>query len=76
MVTGLGAITPLGNDVASTWAALLAGKSGVCTLSESWSDGLPVRIAAPVSTDTTALIRPRQVRWLPGKRGRTPARRR
>ena len=31
VVTGLGAITPLGGDVASTWAALLAGKSGFGT---------------------------------------------
>ena len=28
VVTGLGAITPLGNDVATTWEAALAGKSG------------------------------------------------
>jgi 3-oxoacyl-[acyl-carrier-protein] synthase II len=28
VVTGLGCVTPVGNDVASTWAALLAGKSG------------------------------------------------
>ena len=28
VVTGLGAITPLGNDVPSTWAALLEGVSG------------------------------------------------
>ena len=29
VVTGLGVTTPLGGDVASTWSALLAGKSGV-----------------------------------------------
>ena len=29
VVTGLGAVTPIGNDVASTWAAMLAGTSGV-----------------------------------------------
>ena len=28
MVTGLGALTPLGNDVASTWQALVDGRSG------------------------------------------------
>ena len=32
VVTGLGATTPLGADVASTWKALLAGQSGVRTL--------------------------------------------
>jgi 3-oxoacyl-[acyl-carrier-protein] synthase II len=29
VVTGLGALTPLGNDVASTWAAMTAGRSGI-----------------------------------------------
>ena len=32
VVTGLGATTPLGGDVATTWAGLLAGKSGVRSL--------------------------------------------
>jgi len=62
VVTGLGAITPLGEDVSSTWAALLAGKSGVCALSESWADELPVRIAAPVRTDPAAMIPSSQLR--------------
>jgi 3-oxoacyl-[acyl-carrier-protein] synthase II len=34
VVTGLGAITPLGNDVATTWTALLAGKSGASRISK------------------------------------------
>jgi len=55
-VTGLGAVTPLGDDAPSTWAGLLAGKSGVRALDESWADDLPVRIAAPVTTDLAALI--------------------
>jgi 3-oxoacyl-[acyl-carrier-protein] synthase II len=62
VVTGLGAVTPLGDDVPSTWAALLAGKSAACTLSESWADELPVRIAAPVRTDLAAMIPPHQLR--------------
>ncbi|HXL89168.1 MAG TPA: beta-ketoacyl-[acyl-carrier-protein] synthase family protein [Streptosporangiaceae bacterium] len=62
VVTGLGAVTPLGEDVSSTWAALLAGKSGVCTLSDSWADELPVRIAAPVRSDPAALIPSHQLR--------------
>ena len=32
VVTGLGLLTPLGNDVASTWDGLLAGRSGIGTL--------------------------------------------
>ena len=62
VVTGLGAVTPLGPDVASTWAALLAGRSGVCKLSESWADELPVRIAALARTDPAAMIPAHQLR--------------
>ena len=36
VVTGLGATTPLGGDVKSTWDALLAGKSGITTLEQPW----------------------------------------
>jgi 3-oxoacyl-[acyl-carrier-protein] synthase II len=53
VVTGLGATTPLGGDVASTWAALIAGKSGVRLLTEDWREQLPVR----------ALRLNQQIRW-------------
>jgi hypothetical protein len=36
VVTGLGATTPLGGDVPSTWSAMLAGRSGVKVLTEDW----------------------------------------
>jgi len=51
VVTGLGATTPLGGDVATTWAALLAGKSGVRLLTEDWRELLPVHFAARVATE-------------------------
>lgn len=51
VVTGLGATTPLGGDVASTWAALIAGKSGVRLLTEDWREELPVHFAARVATE-------------------------
>jgi len=51
VVTGLGATTPLGGDVASTWAALLAGKCGVRLLTEDWRELLPVHFAARVATE-------------------------
>ena len=51
VVTGLGATTPLGADVATTWAALLAGKSGVRLLTEDWRELLPVHFAARVATE-------------------------
>ncbi len=51
VVTGLGATTPLGADVESTWTALVAGKSGVRLLTEEWRELLPVHIAARVHTE-------------------------
>lgn len=51
VVTGLGATTPLGGDVASTWAALIAGKSGIRLLTEDWRELLPVHFAARVATE-------------------------
>ena len=51
VVTGLGATTPLGADVDSTWAALTAGKSGVRLLTEDWRELLPVHFAARVHTE-------------------------
>jgi len=50
-VTGLGATTPLGGDVASTWAGLLDARSGVRRLDEDWAADLPVRIAARVAVE-------------------------
>ena len=51
VVTGLGATTPLGGDVPSTWSAMLAGTSGVRRITEDWADQLPVKIAAPAAED-------------------------
>ncbi len=56
VVTGLGATTPLGGDAASTWAAMLAGRSGVQRLTEPWAEQLPVRIAAPAAADPAETV--------------------
>lgn len=56
VVTGLGATTPLGGDVASTWEAMLTGESGVRVLSHDWAHDLPVRIAAELVTDPGTLL--------------------
>ena len=56
VVTGLGATTPLGGDVASTWAAMLAGRSGVRRLTEPWAEQLPVRIAASAAADPVEIV--------------------
>ena len=66
VITGLGATTPLGGDVASTWDALRAGKSGVVALTEDWVErfDLPVRIAAKLAVDPAdALPRVQARRW-------------
>ena len=47
VVTGIGTTNPLGGNVASTWAALLAGESGISTLEYDWvaQHELPVTFA-------------------------------
>ncbi|AWT47105.1 beta-ketoacyl-[acyl-carrier-protein] synthase family protein [Streptomyces actuosus] len=54
LVTGVGAMTPLGADAPSTWAGLLDGKSGVRLLEEDWAADLPVHVAAPLTVDPAA----------------------
>ncbi|WP_200213990.1 beta-ketoacyl-ACP synthase II [Micromonospora coerulea] len=56
VVTGLGATTPLGGDVASTWDAMLAGRSGVSALTQEWAGQLPVRIAAQLAVDPSEVL--------------------
>ena len=56
VVTGLGAITPVGVDVPSTWEALKAGRSGVQKLTDDWAAELPARIAAWAAADPATLI--------------------
>jgi len=56
VITGLGATTPLGGDLASTWAGLLAGRSGVRAITEEWAEELPVKIAAYVAVDPSVVI--------------------
>jgi 3-oxoacyl-[acyl-carrier-protein] synthase II len=49
VVTGLGAVTPLGLDIEETWRRLLAGEGGCRPVSAFASDGHPVRIACEAS---------------------------
>lgn len=56
VITGLGATTPLGGDLASTWAAMLAGRSGVSAITEEWAAELPARIAAFAAVDPSEVI--------------------
>jgi 3-oxoacyl-[acyl-carrier-protein] synthase II len=64
VVTGLGATTPLGGDVATYWAGLLAGRSGVVALTDDWAADLPVRIAARMIDDPAEVLPRVQARRL------------
>jgi len=48
VVTGIGAVTPLGNSAEETWANILQGKSGVGPLTRVNSDDYPVKVAAEI----------------------------
>jgi 3-oxoacyl-[acyl-carrier-protein] synthase II len=56
VVTGLGATSPLGGDVATTWAAMLAGISGVRRLTEAWAGDLPTQIAGRIAVEPADVI--------------------
>jgi 3-oxoacyl-[acyl-carrier-protein] synthase II len=62
VVTGLGATTPLGGDVKSTWDALLNGRSGVAALADEWAAELPVRIAARMAVEPSERLPRAQAR--------------
>ncbi len=62
VVTGMGAMTPVGGTLPETWAGLLAGRSGVVALDEEWADALPVKIAGRVTEDPAAQLSMREFR--------------
>jgi 3-oxoacyl-[acyl-carrier-protein] synthase II len=64
VVTGLGATTPLGGDVASTWAGLLEGRSGIITLTDEWALSLPARLAARIAVEPLAVLERVEARTL------------
>ena len=65
VITGLGAVTPLGNDVRSTWDAAVAGRSGIDWIQSFDVEGLPVRVAGEVKDfDATQVASPKEVRKL------------
>jgi 3-oxoacyl-[acyl-carrier-protein] synthase II len=69
VVTGLGATTPLGGDVASTWDGILNGRSGVRRIDDDqheWVERhqLPVKIAAPLAVAPTEVLSRVQARRL------------
>jgi 3-oxoacyl-[acyl-carrier-protein] synthase II len=65
VVTGLGAVTPLGNDARSTWEAALAGRSGIDWIRSFDASDFPVRVAAEVKDfDGSTVVPPKEARRL------------
>jgi 3-oxoacyl-[acyl-carrier-protein] synthase II len=63
VVTGIGAITPVGNDVPSAWAAILAGCSGIGPITRFDASDLKTQIAAEVKNyDPAQFMDRREVR--------------
>lgn len=58
VVTGLGATTPVGGDVGTSWAALTAGRSGIRRIGAAWADELPVRIAGTAAEEPARRLAP------------------
>ena len=64
VVTGLGATTPLGGDVTTTWANAVAGKSGARLMKHEWASTLPVHFAAEVVVEPSEVMKPVELRRL------------
>ena len=65
VVTGLGAVTPLGNDRPATWESAVAGRSGIDFISTFDTGDFPVRIAAEVrGFDPAEVVGPKEARRL------------
>ncbi|HET9894274.1 MAG TPA: beta-ketoacyl-ACP synthase II [Streptosporangiaceae bacterium] len=64
VITGIGAITPVGADAPATWQSMLAGRSGVRALTQDWAQRVPCQIAAPAAAEPATLIDRVQARKL------------
>ena len=65
VITGLGAVTPLGNDVASTWNQLIAGQSGIATISKFDASAISSQIAGEVKNfDVSEYIGQKEARTM------------
>ena len=57
-IVGWGSVSPLGCDAESTWESVLAGRSGISSLTADWSKDLPVRISGCVPVAATQSLEP------------------
>lgn len=62
VITGLGATTPLGGDVASSWSNLNLGQSGISTLEQDWvaQYELPVTFAGQAKVGAEEILTPQE----------------
>ena len=66
VVTGLGAVTPVGNDLPTSWRALLEGRSGIALINGFDTSAFPIRIAGEVKGFTLdPAVDPRDARRMP-----------
>ncbi|MDR0959089.1 MAG: beta-ketoacyl-[acyl-carrier-protein] synthase family protein [Propionibacteriaceae bacterium] len=64
VITGLGASTPLGGDLPSTWEGLRSGRSGISRIEQDWDDELSVHIAAQAKVDPASTMERSEARHL------------
>jgi 3-oxoacyl-[acyl-carrier-protein] synthase II len=65
VITGMGAVSPLGNDLPSTWNAAVAGESGIDFIQSFDATGFPVRVAAEVKGfEPPEIVSPKEARRL------------
>jgi len=62
VITGLGAITPVGSDANSTWEAVKAGKSGIGPITSFDTTDFNVKLAAEIKADLKEYITPAELR--------------
>lgn len=63
VITGLGMVSPVGNDVASSWASIIAGRSGIGPITHFDASTFPTQIAGEVRDfDPSAWIAPKDVK--------------
>ena len=65
VITGIGMVTPVGLDTATSWATLLAGGSGIAEITQFDASDLPIRVAGEVKGfDPSGLVEHKEARRL------------
>ncbi len=63
VVTGMGCVSPVGNEVSTTWKAMVEGRSGIGRITQFDSADLPVHVAGEVKDfDAADRLGPKQAR--------------